>query len=121
MSEFFIAGILGLIGNLWVITVIMSSRSMRQKLINILFTSQSCLDFLCGLLLILTCRDHIFVPKGGHHGIKGNYHFLIQRNGTISRILQQTLFRCTICKVHPDVHSQKNTPERVDLCVSTTY
>ena len=64
-------GTLGLCGNLWVIIVILSSQAMRKKLINILFTSQSCLDFLCGLLLILSCRVKIFVPEGGHFGIKG--------------------------------------------------
>ena len=54
------------------IIVILSSRSMRRKLVNALFTSQSLLDFSCGLLLILSCRVKIFVPEGGHYGIKGN-------------------------------------------------
>ena len=68
---FFVTGTLGLCGNLWVIVVILSSKSMRKKLINILFTSQSCLDFSCGLLLILTCQDKTFAPSGGHFGIAG--------------------------------------------------
>ena len=68
---FVVTGTLGLCGNLWVIVVILSSKSMRKKLINILFTSQSCLDFSCGLLLILTCQDKTFAPSGGHFGIAG--------------------------------------------------
>ena len=70
---FVVTGTLGLCGNLWVIIVILTSKSMRKKLINILFTSQSCLDFSCGLLLILTCRDKTFAPSVGHFGIAGNY------------------------------------------------
>ena len=59
-------GTLGLLGNLWVIIVILSSQSMRRKSVNVLFTSQSLLDFLCGLLLILSRRVKIFVPEAGH-------------------------------------------------------
>ena len=70
-SDVFIAGVLGVCGNLWVVIVISSSSQMRKKLINVLFTSQSFLDLLCGLLLILTCKDKIFVPEGGYFGIKG--------------------------------------------------
>ena len=66
-----------MIGNLWVIIVILSSQAMRKKLINILFTSQSCLDFLCGLFLILSGRVKIFVPEGGHFGIKGKLFVLL--------------------------------------------
>ena len=73
----FLAGVLGVCGNLWVIIVISTSPQMRKKLINILFTSQSFLDLLCGLLLILTCKDKIFVPEGGHFGIKGWRSFFI--------------------------------------------
>ena len=68
-------GTLGLLGNLWVIIVILSSQSMRRKSVNVLFTSQSLLDFLCGSLLILSRRVKIFVPEAGHYGIKGNSHF----------------------------------------------
>ena len=68
-------GTLGLLGNLWVIIVILSSQSMRRKSVNVLFTSQSLLDFLCGLLLIVSCRVKIFEPEAGHYGIKGNSHF----------------------------------------------
>ncbi len=59
-------------GNLWVIVVILSSPSMRKKPINILFTSQSCLDMTSALLLILSRKVKIFVPEGGHFGILGN-------------------------------------------------
>ena len=66
-------GTLGMCGNLWVITVISSSQSMRKKLINILFTNQSLLDFLCSLLSIFSCRVKTFVPEGGQFGIKGDF------------------------------------------------
>ena len=73
---FYSTGTSGPIGNRWVILIILSSESMRKKFINILFTSKSCLDFLCGLLLILTCRDKIFVPEGGHYGSKGKCYLI---------------------------------------------
>ncbi len=68
---FSLSGSFGVVGNFWVIIVILSSPSMRKRLINILFTSQSCLDFLCGLLLIMTRHAHTFFPEGGHFGITG--------------------------------------------------
>ena len=80
-NNVFLAGVLGVCGNLWVIIVISSSAQMRKKLINILFTSQSFLDLLCGLLLILTCKDKIFVPEGGYFGIKGWRSFLYLHSG----------------------------------------
>ena len=46
---------------------------MRKKIINILFTNQSCLDFLCALLLILSSKDKTFVPEGSHFGAKGMF------------------------------------------------
>ena len=63
-QAFLVSGTLGVIGNFWVIVVILSSPSMRKKLINILLTSQSCLDFTCALLLILSRRVKVFVLEG---------------------------------------------------------
>lgn len=48
---------------------------MRKKFINILFANQSCLDFLCALLLIFSARVKTFFPEGGHFGVKGKDYF----------------------------------------------
>ena len=62
-------GCIGIFGNGLTLVVLCSSASIRRKTVNMFLISQSSLDFLCALLLIITAWDVVWSMKGGYFGV----------------------------------------------------
>ena len=67
-------GTVGVIGNLFTLIILCSSSSIRNKTFNMFLISQSALDFMSALLLIVTAWQVPYGGGGGHFGIKGELY-----------------------------------------------
>ena len=60
---YFAVGSLGLIGNIFVVVVIVSWKNMRRKMTNMLIINQSCIDLTVGAVLIMSRAVEWFKPQ----------------------------------------------------------
>ncbi len=67
-TVYIIIGIVGMLGNLFVITVIVNAPMLRKRLTNMFILNQSCLDFIVCVFLISTARIDNKVPYSGVAG-----------------------------------------------------
>ncbi len=58
-TVYLVLGGLGCLGNGYVLIVFLSSRTLRNKKINIFLINQSVADFLCCIVLMITYRDKV--------------------------------------------------------------
>ncbi len=70
---YILIGIVGVIGNLFVVVVLMSSKALRQKIPNILLIHQSVVDGVTSLFLIITSTN-TYDNSGGHTGLMGELY-----------------------------------------------
>ncbi len=120
-------GIVGLIGNVLVISVIISSKYLRKKFINMLIANQSCIDAVVSILLIgistLTTSD---VP---YQGIGGDIYCLlwISRTFLFGFLLSSTynLMILTLERyaeiVHPIWHHNHMSLRRIKICIIAVW
>ncbi len=116
-------GCVGVIGNLLVICVIISSKKLRKKFINMLIANQSCIDAVVSILLIgiatLTTSN---VP---YQGIGGDIYclFWVSRTFLFGLLLSSTynLVCLTLERyaevVHPIWHRNYLSLRKIQICI----
>ena len=70
---YILIGIIGTLGNSFVIIVMLTSKDVRQKIPNILIIHQSVIDATTSALLILTSTN-TYDNAGGHYGVTGELY-----------------------------------------------
>ena len=70
---YIVIGIVGALGNGFVIIVMVSSKEVRRKIPNILIIHQSIIDAFTSVLLILTSAN-TYDNKGDHYGLIGEFY-----------------------------------------------
>ena len=98
-------GIIGALGNIFVICIMLSSQEARKKIPNILITHQSVIDAVTSVLLILTSTN-TYYNKGEHYGTLGQLFCRLWatkvRYVKISFLHQFRITRCQLERVLRD-------------------
>ena len=81
IAFYVVIGTIGIIGNGMVISVLGSSKTLRNKIVNIFLISQSCLDFICSALTLATSANRI--DTGNHFGLKGKLECILWEPKTV--------------------------------------